>query len=79
MNRGSMRCEPGTSVVVWNGQEWLVQGTSPATATMTGNITALENQDHISAAEAAKRLVLIYPAASHPMKSCLRQRSAGLP
>ena len=54
--------EPGTAMVVWGGAEWLIQGTSPATATMTGSITALENLDHITAQEAAARLVMIHPA-----------------
>ncbi len=54
--------EPGTAMVVWGGAEWLIQGTSPATATMTGSITALENLDHITAQEAAARLALIHPA-----------------
>lgn len=54
--------EPGTSTVVWNGAEWLVEGTSPATATMSGSITALENQTHISPQQAAAQLILIHPA-----------------
>jgi hypothetical protein len=53
--------EPGTSMVVWNGSEWIVQGTSPATATMTGAIANLENADHISPQAAAARLSQIYP------------------
>lgn len=54
--------EPGTVPVLYDGQEWIVQGTSPATATMSGSITALENQDHISAAQAAGELIQIHPA-----------------
>jgi len=54
--------EPGTAPIVYDGQEWIVQGTSPATATMSGSITALENQDHITAEQAAARLILIHPA-----------------
>lgn len=54
--------DSGTSTIIWNGGEWVVQGTSPATAAMTGSITALENQDHISPQTAAARLSLIYPA-----------------
>jgi hypothetical protein len=53
--------EPGTSTVIWNGGEWVVQGTSPAAATMTGSITALENQFHITAAQAAARLIPANP------------------
>jgi hypothetical protein len=54
--------DSGTSTIIWNGGEWVVQGTSPATAAMTGSITALENLDHISPQAAAQRLSLIYPA-----------------
>jgi hypothetical protein len=54
--------EPGTVPVVYDGQEWLVSGTSPATATMSGSITALEDQDHITAEQAAARLIMIHPA-----------------
>ena len=54
--------EPGTVPVVYDGQEWLVSGTSPATATMSGSITALENQTHVSAQQAAAELILIHPA-----------------
>lgn len=54
--------EPGTATVVWGGAEWEVQGTSPATATMTGDIVALENQDHITAQQAAAALEKVYPA-----------------
>jgi len=53
--------EPGTAPVIWNGQEWLVTGTSPATATMTGAIVALENQDHITAQQAAANLIQAHP------------------
>jgi thermitase len=53
--------EPGTAPVIWDGQEWIITGTSTATATMTGAITSLENQDHITAQQAAAKLILIYP------------------
>jgi len=53
--------EPGTAMVVYDGQEWIVQGTSPATATMAGSIALTENQDHINAQAAAA-----LQAQSHP-------------
>jgi hypothetical protein len=53
--------EPGTAMIVWNGQEWIVVGTSTATATTTGAITELENQDHITAQQAAALLAKIHP------------------
>ena len=53
--------EPGTAMVVWNGQEWTVVGTSTATATTTGSITELENLDHITAGQAAAAIAKIYP------------------
>ncbi len=53
--------EPGTAPVVYNGQEWIVQGTSPATATMAGSIALTENQDHISAQQAAALQTQAHP------------------
>jgi hypothetical protein len=53
--------EPGTAMIVWNGLEWIVVGTSTATATTTGAITELENVDHITAQQAAALLVKIHP------------------
>jgi hypothetical protein len=54
---------PGTAMVVWNGQEWIVQGTSTATANMTGAITALENKNpNLTVQQAAASLILIHPA-----------------
>jgi len=52
---------PGTAPVIWNGQEWIVTGTSTATAITTGSIASLENQDHLNAQQAAAR-----QAQSHP-------------
>jgi len=53
--------EPGTATIVWNGGIWTVEGTSPATATMTGAITSLENQDHITPQQAAANLIQTHP------------------
>jgi serine protease len=53
--------EPGTAPVVYDGQEWVVQGTSPATATMAGSIALMENQDHISAQQAAALQAQAHP------------------
>ncbi|HZM04347.1 MAG TPA: S8 family serine peptidase, partial [Candidatus Saccharimonadales bacterium] len=52
---------PGTQVVEWDGQSWIIQGTSPATATMTGTIAQLENLNHISVQEAASRAIQTHP------------------
>jgi hypothetical protein len=53
--------EPGSAMIVWNGQEWMVTGTSTATATTTGTITDLENLDHITAQQAAALVAKIHP------------------
>jgi hypothetical protein len=53
--------EPGTAPVVYDGLEWIVQGTSPATATMAGSIALAENQNHISAQEAAALQAQAHP------------------
>jgi hypothetical protein len=54
---------PGTAMVVWNGQEWIVQGTSTATANMTGAIMALENKNsNLTVQQAAASLILVHPA-----------------
>jgi hypothetical protein len=57
----------GTEVVVWDGQSWIIQGTSPATATITGTIAELENQDHLTLPQAVARAVEANPPPlSHP-------------
>jgi hypothetical protein len=56
---------PGTSLVQWNGQTWEVQGTSPATASTTGTIVDLVNQDHITLSQAVQMVTRASPA---PMK-----------
>jgi hypothetical protein len=53
--------EPGTAPFLYDGQEWIVQGTSPATATMAGSIALTENQDHISAQAAAALQAQAHP------------------
>lgn len=53
--------EPGTAMVIWNGQEWMIQGTSPATAAATGSIADLENQNHISPQQAATQVIQSHP------------------
>jgi subtilisin family serine protease len=52
---------PGTAPIIWNGQEWVITGTSTATAITTGAIALLENQNHITAQQAAA-----LQAQSHP-------------
>jgi hypothetical protein len=53
--------EPGTSEILWDGGEWIVQGTSPATATFSADVAALVNQAHITPQQAASQLMKIYP------------------
>jgi hypothetical protein len=57
---------PGTSLVQWNGQTWEVQGTSPATASTTGTIVDLMNQDHISLSQAVEIVTKASPAPAKP-------------
>ncbi len=54
---------PGTSVIeAANGQEWEVQGTSPATAATSATITYLVNQDHMSMSQAVNQVMRVAPA-----------------
>jgi thermitase len=53
---------PGTSIVQWNGETWEVQGTSPATASTTGTIADLVNQNHISLSQAVEIVTRVSPA-----------------
>ena len=62
---GTAVIAPGTSLIQWNGQTWEVQGTSPATASATGTIAGLVNQNHISLSEAVNIVTRVSPA---PMK-----------
>lgn len=59
---GTRAIEPGTAPIIWNGGEWIIQGTSPATATMAGAIALTENQNHDSAQQAAAIQVQSHPA-----------------
>jgi hypothetical protein len=60
--RGTQAIEPGSSLIVYGSQEWLVQGTSPATAIMAAAIALTENQNHVSAQQAAAAQVQAHPA-----------------
>ncbi|HEY3914523.1 MAG TPA: S8 family serine peptidase [Verrucomicrobiae bacterium] len=53
---------PGTSYVQWNGQTWVVEGTSPATASTTGTIADLMNQDHMTLPQAINQVMKVAPA-----------------
>jgi len=53
---------PGTSMVSLNGQQWIIEGTSPATAYGTGTIMQLENQLHLTPNQAAIQFIRAYPA-----------------
>jgi serine protease len=55
---------PGTSYVQWNGQTWVVEGTSPATASTTGTIADLMNQDHMTLPQAINQVMKVAPAPS---------------
>jgi hypothetical protein len=59
---GTAVIAPGTSLVQWNGQTWEVEGTSPATASTTGTIADLVNQDHISLSQAVQMVTKVSPA-----------------
>ncbi len=61
---GTQVIAPGTSLVQWNGQTWQVEGTSPATASTTGTIVDLVNQDHISLNQAVAIVTRVSPAPS---------------
>jgi hypothetical protein len=52
---------PGTEMVVWDGQSWIIQGTSPATANITGAIALLENENHIPVQQATTLTVRANP------------------
>jgi hypothetical protein len=62
---GTQVIAPGTSYVQWNGQTWVVEGTSPATASTTGTIAGLATQNGISLTQAAALVTKVTPA---PMK-----------
>jgi hypothetical protein len=62
---GTQVMAPGTSLVQWNGQTWVVQGTSPATASTAATIVELMNQNHISISQAVQIVTRVSPA---PMK-----------
>jgi len=53
--------EPGTVMISYGGTGWVVEGTSPATATAAGSILDLANLDHITPAQAAAKIALIHP------------------
>jgi hypothetical protein len=59
---GTAVIAPGTSLVQWNGQTWEVEGTSPATASTTGTIADLVNQNHISLSQAVDIVTRVSPA-----------------
>jgi hypothetical protein len=53
---------PGTAPAILNGQEWIVDGTSVSTATVTGTITQLENSQHLSLSQAVDAVMKMSPA-----------------
>jgi hypothetical protein len=61
---GTAVIAPGTSMVQWNGQTWVIEGTSPATAGTTGTIADLVNQDHLTLSQAVAQVMKASPAPS---------------
>jgi hypothetical protein len=59
---GTQVIAPGTSYVQWNGQTWVVEGTSPAAASTTGTIAGLATQNGISLTQAAALVTKVAPA-----------------
>lgn len=59
---GTDLIEPGTSMIVYNGGLWEVQGTSPATAAAAASATELQEQQRITASQAAADLSHSNPA-----------------
>jgi hypothetical protein len=59
---GTSVIAPGTSLVQWNGQTWVVEGTSPATASTAATIADLMNADHISLSQAVDIVTKAAPA-----------------
>ena len=57
---------PGTAPVVYNGQEWIVDGTSVSTAVVTGTIAQLENSQHMSLSQAVSTVMKTSPAPAPP-------------
>jgi hypothetical protein len=53
---------PGTVLVQWNGQSWIMEGTSPATAATSATIVDLMNQDHITIGQAVDMVTRVSPA-----------------
>jgi subtilisin family serine protease len=58
-NRGSFVdvSAPGTSYVTFNGQTWMMQGTSVSAAYMAGVIAAASNRDHLTPMQAEQKIL----------------------
>lgn len=52
---------PGTVLVPWNGQTWMVEGTSPATADVSGTLAELENGQHLTLQQAVNQVTKSMP------------------
>ncbi len=57
---------PGTSMVLWNGGTWMVQGTSPATADVTGTLAELMNGQHLTLQQAINQVSKTMPPPPSP-------------
>jgi hypothetical protein len=58
-NRGSFVnvAAPGTSVIFFNGQEYYAEGTSSATALVTGRYSGYKDANHVSASQAQSFII----------------------
>ena len=59
---GTQIIAPGTTLVLWNGQTWVGEGTSFAAPSATGTIVDLMNQYHISLSQAVNIVTKACPA-----------------
>ncbi len=63
-NRGSFVdvMAPGTSYVTYNGMNWIVTGTSPASAFISGYLADQMDTHHLSASDARAQLLKTFPS-----------------
>jgi hypothetical protein len=59
---GTSVIAPGTGLVEWHGQMWVDEGTSTATASTTGTIAELVNQNHMTISQAVGQIMRASPA-----------------
>jgi hypothetical protein len=59
---GTKTIAPGTAMFFWDGQEYVVQGTSPAAAEVSGGLVSDENLNHDSLKQAVDLQMQVSPA-----------------